>query len=88
MIHGTIKHRGNYYHYNSTEIELYREDCHGNELAFIGEADLVIQKLLRDLMKWLYKTLETEYDYLNSDEQVDETIKANEYEFTVAGDLA
>jgi hypothetical protein len=85
LIHGTIKHRGQYYHYNSTEIELYREDCHGNDLHFKGDSEKIITELLRDLMKWLYRILQKEYDYLNSDEQVDETIRINEYEFTEDG---
>jgi hypothetical protein len=40
---------------------------------------------LRDLARWLYRQLEREYDYLSSDEAVDETIAANEYTFTEAG---
>lgn len=30
-------------------------------------------------------TLEQEYEYQNSDEQVDEAIRINEYEFTAEG---
>lgn len=40
---------------------------------------------LRDLARWLYRQLEREYDYLTSDEAVDEAIVANEYSFTVDG---
>lgn len=40
---------------------------------------------LRDLARWLYRQLEREYDYLTSDEAVDEAILANEYSFTVDG---
>ncbi len=43
---------------------------------------------LRDLARWLYKSLAREYDYLNSDEVVEELIVANEYEFTEDGELA
>lgn len=32
-----------------------------------------------------YSALEKEYEYLNSDESVDENIKANEYTFTESG---
>ena len=34
--------------------------------------------LMRDLARWLYRTLEDEYDYLTSDEAVWDTIEANE----------
>lgn len=39
----------------------------------------------RDAMRWIYRQLEAEWNYQNSDEQVDETIRANEYEFDEKG---
>lgn len=42
----------------------------------------------RDFMDWIYKQLETEYEYQNSDAVVAETIEANEYEFTADGERA
>jgi hypothetical protein len=45
----------------------------------------MIEQCMKDFAHWIYKRLESEYDYMNSDEQVDEAIKANEYEFTEAG---
>ena len=50
-----------------------------------AEHEEAIEELSRDAMRWIYRQLEKEYDYLNSDEQVDETIIANEYEFTDTG---
>jgi len=41
----------------------------------------------RDLARWLYKTLENEYDYLLSDEYIDETIRCNEYTFLATGEI-
>ncbi len=41
----------------------------------------------QELMKWLYKQLEKEYDYLRSDQAVTETIEANEYLFSVSGQM-
>ena len=49
-----------------------------------GAAEIVIDAL-RDLVRWLYRQLEREYSYLSSDEVVDETIIANGYTFTEAG---
>ena len=37
-----------------------------------------VKELMKDLARWLYAALEREYDHLTSDEQVWETIKANE----------
>lgn len=44
-------------------------------------------ELSRQLMRILYKKLNTEYYYLNSDEAITEFIKANNYEFTEDGKL-
>jgi hypothetical protein len=32
-------------------------------------------------MRWIYKSLEREYNYLTSDEAVAESLDANEYDF-------
>jgi hypothetical protein len=44
-----------------------------------------VSETLRDFMKWIYRNLEAEYDYQNADEQIAETIIANEYEFYADG---
>ena len=49
------------------------------------DAEETVTEALRDLARWLYRQLEREYDYLTSDEAVDEAIVANEYSFTVDG---
>lgn len=43
------------------------------------------EELCRDLAHYFYRSLEREYEYANSDEQVAETLIANEYEFTIDG---
>jgi hypothetical protein len=50
-----------------------------------ADAEEMVIEALRDLARWLYRHLEREYDYLTSDEAVDEAITANEYTFTEAG---
>lgn len=47
-----------------------------------------ITEALRDFNRWMYRCLEKEYECLNSDEQVEESIIANEYEFTEDGLIA
>lgn len=75
-----VKHSGHYYHKYCTKINVFN----GYDDA-TQEAEKTVEELLRDLMDWLYGTLRKEYYYLNSDEQVDDTIRANEYEFTEDG---
>jgi hypothetical protein len=58
------------------------------EVAKDGEREEELTEALRDFNRWIFKSLEKEYEYLMSDEQVDESIKANEYEFTKEGGLA
>jgi hypothetical protein len=45
-----------------------------------------LEQLLRDFASWAYRLLESEYEYQNSDEQVDESLRAGEYEFTEEGE--
>lgn len=47
-----------------------------------------LKEASRDLMDWLYKALEAEYDYHNSEEQIAESIVASAYEFLEDGSLA
>lgn len=79
----TIKHRGHYYHEMCTDIDVYRAD---------GDADSAtidtMKQTLRDFMRWIYRQLEAEYDWRNSDEQIDESIRCNEYEFEESGKRA
>lgn len=78
----SITQRGRYTHSNSAECE----DIGERELS---AADFeTMQQLLRDFMDWIYAQLEKEWDYQNADEQVDENIRANEYEFTEEGKRA
>ena len=50
-----------------------------------ADAEEGVIEALRDLARWLFRQLEREYDYLSSDDVVDETIVANGYTFTEAG---
>ena len=49
------------------------------------ESDLA--DVFRSLAYWLYSTLEKDYEFLTSDEQIDELIDGNGYEFTEIGKL-
>lgn len=66
-----------YCHSNATNFD--SDDMSGTQLAILAEHS-------RALMDWYYRELEAEHDYVNSDEQVADTIIANEYEFKANGD--
>lgn len=76
-----VKHSGHYNHELCTDIHVYDRD----EDYASAQDDEALSEILRDLMRWIYKRLETEWDYMNNDEQIAETIQTNEYEFTDGG---
>jgi hypothetical protein len=47
----------------------------------------IISSELNDFAHWIYSRLESEYEYLQSDQVIDESMVANEYEFTANGEL-
>ena len=65
------------------EISVERASPNWQEMT--ADAEDVVTEALRDLARWFYRQLEREYDYLSSDEVVDETILANGYTFTKVG---
>lgn len=80
----SVKQRGHYSHEMCTEFTVSVTDDQDNEIDSPEIEELIIETS-RDAMRWIYRTLEKEYDYLSSDAQVDETIRINEYEFTAEG---
>lgn len=76
-------HRGRYYHEYCIEVSVERDSPVYQEMTARAEDD--VAEALRDLARWLYQSLEQEFDGLNSDEAVDEAIAANEYSFTADG---
>jgi hypothetical protein len=77
-----VKQSGHYSHEFCTDIDVF--DGSTGDYATIVDHDAIANELRR-FMKWIYRQLEAEWDYLNSDESVDEMINANEYTFTESG---
>ena len=71
-----------YSHENTVSFDVYRDGDYA-----MADAEYAVKEIGRDFMRWIYRQLEKEYEYLNSDESVDETIRANEYEFTENGSI-
>lgn len=80
----TLKRTDNRYYYPKTvEVEVYD---YNNEESIPKDAD-ALAELFYDLMKWLYRSLQKEYEYCISDEAVAETLRINEYDFTADGKI-
>jgi hypothetical protein len=94
-----VRHRGHYSHSGCThfDIELpceafdeaeYDSPEHKRLDEKISKDEEALIEIARDFMNWTYRQLEKEWDYQNSDEQVEESIRANEYEFLETGERA
>jgi hypothetical protein len=75
----SIRQSGHYYH----EISMsFYTDC---EKGYFDDDDF--QDVTADLCRWLYKRLETEYNYLTSEEAIEETLRCNNYKFDEYGNI-
>jgi len=85
----SVEHRGHYSHEFCTNFNVsLGEDADNNELVspeqWRNESDSLIETA-RDYMRWIYKQLEKEYEYQNSDECIDENLTGNSYTFKEDG---
>lgn len=76
----TSEQRGTYYHSGTMEIDVWVGDD-----GDAGEDFDNVKRLLRRFADRVYRWLETDYEYLTTDEAIAETLRANEYEFTEDG---
>lgn len=81
QLYADIGHRGRHYDQSSMQIAVRRDSWRD----LTSDAEDAVDDALRDLAHWLYRQLEREYEYLNSDEMVDAAIRANLYTFTEDG---
>ena len=78
-------HVGRYYHSGCMAVCVDHPEIWSSDLP--ESVEDTITEALRDFADWIYRQLETEYEYVMSDENVDESIRANEYEFTADGQI-
>jgi hypothetical protein len=78
------RHSSHYVHSSTIQIGEweYYDDIDMDDVAseIQEHIETTLLDLFRDLADWLYKTLESEYDHLTSDEVVIESLEANEIE--------
>jgi hypothetical protein len=81
-IHINISRFGSSSYVHEQTMDCYVEPMDGDPDDWAEEVHAHVQEqatlLMRDLARWLYRTLEKEYEYLTSDEAVWEAIQANE----------
>lgn len=83
QLRADVSHRGRHSHEYCMAIAVERDSPTYQDMT--ADAENAVIEALRDLACWLYRQLEREYEYLSSDEAVDETIAANQYTFTETG---
>lgn len=81
-LEATCRHRGHYQHSGCMSVEVTHADSMYRD---IGDDEDYIRDALRLFADWIYARLESEHDWLTSDEQVDEALLANEYTFDEDG---
>lgn len=77
-----VKQNGRYSHEMTMGVDV-TETRYDREVKRDDEEEII--DCLRDFARWIYRQLEAEYEYQNSDEVVDETIIINAYEFDADG---
>lgn len=78
----SVKHSGYYYHENCTVIDVEHYDR-----VVSAQDEKAVKECLRDFMRWIYKRLENEYDYITSEESFSELCTANDWEFLESGEM-
>lgn len=77
-----ISQSGHYVHSGTMRLELIEPSKH----RFAEDDELLT--IMRRFADWIYRGLESEYEYRLSDEAIAEDIRANEYEFYEDGSRA
>ena len=83
QVRASVRQQGRYCHEYSMAIEVERDSPTWQPMTD-GAEDTVIEAL-RDLARWLYRQLRSEYEHQISDEAVDEIVSINEWTFKADG---
>ncbi len=84
QIHASIRQSGRYHHEYTMAVEVERDSPTWQPPT--DDAEDTVTEAMRDLARWLYRQLRTEYEHLTSDDAIDETLAANAWAFTAAGE--
>lgn len=94
LVHGAHIHaritrsrNSHYVHSNTMDIEAKYVNTDNEALATSEELDQAMTRLMRSFADWIYKQLEDENDWLNSDECIDERLNESDDEFDEDGSV-
>ena len=84
QLHATVRQQGRYCHEYCMAIEVERDSPTWQPPT--DDAEDTVIEALRDLARWLYRQLRSEYEHQTSDDAIDESITVNEWSFTAEGE--
>ena len=87
----STRHDGHYCHSGCMDVTVDASDTPNVRFSMFDDYGNEFYEGVRDELRrfadWIYAQLSEEYDWLTSDEAIDEALIANEYEFTENGEL-
>jgi hypothetical protein len=83
-LQASVTSSGHYTHSHTMRFDVTRTD----DVDVSASDEDSLSEALRDFADWIYRRVQAQWDYLHSDESVDESILCNEYEFTESGVVA
>ena len=83
QLHAYVRQSGRYCHEYSMAIAVERDSPTGQPPT--DGAEDIVTEAMRDLARWLFRHLRSEYEHQTSDDAVDEILRANEFSFTAEG---
>ena len=83
QLHAYVRQSGRYCHEYTMAIEVERDSPTSQPPT--DDAEDTVTEAMRDLARWLYRQLQSEYEHQTSDEAVDEIVSANAWTFTAGG---
>ena len=83
QLHSAIRQSGRYCHEYTMTIEVERDSPTWQPPT--DDAEDAVTEAMRDLARWLYRQLRSEYEHQTSDDTVDEIVGINEWTFTADG---
>ena len=76
-------HSDRFYHDSTNAADLTRDSPTWQPPT--EDSEEIVTEAIRELARWLYRQLQSEYVHLTSDESIEEGIIVNEYTFTEGG---
>lgn len=83
-LRASIKQSGRYVNEGTMSLDIYGIS---SDEWLDDKAEKEMTELMRDYARWIYEKLRIEYEYLISDENIDEMLVTGEYEFYENGEI-